>query len=296
MSSMVTFGPPVVIDGPLPEAPARSLLTVPEVLQTDEVLDASGNKIDRDRWMNGVAVYGYPDSLPDVWEPCETGTFAVKSDVTSFETPDFGAFVAYTPISCSSFSLASDPEGFAERAEKALDATISYAVERALAAGIPAPSANPFLADANVDVLASGAAQTPYAALSYLEDAIGQTGRKGMIHATQGVVSSWFATFPMAETMSSLYTPVGTVVSAGGGYYGATPFGESAAGPGQSWAFATGPVRVWLADEATLDIKDALDRSDNFVTFRAEKYALVEWDTSLQAAVLVDWGACPCPS
>lgn len=306
--SMVTFGPPVAIDGPLPVAPTRSLLTVPGVLQTDRTLnsdgdlvekvtlDAAGDPIRKDRWMNGVAVYGYPDSLPDVWEPCETGTFAVKTDESSFQTPDFGSFVAYVPITCSSFSLASDPDGFAQRSEVALDAVISYAVERALAAGVPLPSSNPYLTDSNVQVLGSGAAQTPYAALSYLEDAIGQTARQGMIHATPGVVSSWFATFPMQESLSSLYTPVGTVVSAGGGYYGATPFGESAAAAGQSWAFATGPVRVWIADEATLDIKDVLDRSDNVVTFRAEKYALVEWDTSLQAAVLVDWGACPCPS
>lgn len=304
----VTFGPPVVLNGPLPVAPARSLLTVPGVLQTDMtlddegnlvekvVLDASGNPIRKDRWTNGVAVYGYPDGLPDVWEPCETGTFAVKSDESSFQTPDFGAFVAYLPITCSAFSLASDPEGFAERAEIALDAIISYAVEHALAAGVPPPSSNPFLADANVDVLASGAAQSPYAALSYLEEAIGQTARQGMIHATPGAVSSWFTTFPMQENTSPLYTTAGTVVSSGGGYAGATPFGESAAGEGQSWAYATGPVRVWLADEPTLDIKDVLDRSDNNVTFRAEKYALVEWDTSLQAAVLVDWGACPCPS
>jgi hypothetical protein len=100
----------------------------------------------------------------------------------------------------------------------------------------------------------------------------------------------------MSENTSPLYTTAGTPVSSGGGYAGATPFGESSAAAGQSWAFATGPVRVWLADEPTLDIKDVLDRQDNNVTFRAEKYALVEWDTSLQAAVLVDWGACPCPS
>ena len=37
------------------------------------------------------------------------------------------------------------------------------------------------------------------------------------------------------------------------------------------------------------DITEVLDRSNNDVTFRAERYVLVEWDTVLQAAVLVDW-------
>ena len=32
-----------------------------------------------------------------------------------------------------------------------------------------------------------------------------------------------------------------------------------------------------------------LDRSDNVLTFRAERYVLAIWDGALQAAVLVDW-------
>ena len=89
---------------------------------------------------------------------------------------------------------------------------------------------------------------------------------------------------------------VWSVVSSGGGYRGAKPYGGAAAGPGEAWAFATGPVRAWIHSQTRFDIKDVLDREDNDVTFRAERYALVEWDTALQAAVLIDWGACPCPS
>lgn len=278
--SAITFGPPVFVDGPLPVAPPRSLLTVPGVVQ--DTLDS--------RWTNGAALYGYPDGLPDTWDPCLTGTFAVKSDASSFETPDFAAFIAYLPIFCSSFSIAQDPDGFAERAELALDATISFAVEKALSRGIPM-SSNPFLADANADVLAGGAAVNPATGLAYLEDAIGATGRAGLIHATPGVTSSWFSTFPLfvPEITSTLFTANGTPVSSGGGYKGATPTGEAAAAVGQDWVFATGPVQAWIADEPKLSIEDVLDRSNNDVTYRAEKYALVTWDTSLQAAVLVDW-------
>lgn len=292
--SSVTFGPPLVLDGPIPEAPARSLLSVPGVLQDPGNDPRLGNDQLRDRWMNGVSVYGYPEGAPLLWNPCSSGTWGTKSDESSFPEPDFGAFVAYVPLSCSAFSLASDPEAFGRRAELALDAIISMALEKALSQGIPTMD-NPFLADAAVQIVAAGA-QTPLAGLAYLEDAIGATGRAGMIHATPGTVTSWFATFPMSENETSLYTPAGTVVASGGGYQGAKPHGGAAAGPGEAWAFATGPVRAWVDSQTMLDIKDVLERDDNHVTFRAERYALVEWDTALQAAVLIDWGACPCPS
>lgn len=279
--SLLTFGPPQYVNGALPSAPPRSLLTIPGVLQD------TGDS----RWTNGAALWGYPDGMPDTWDPCTTGTFRPKSDISSFQTPDFAAFVAYLPVTCSSFSLASDPAGFAQRAEATLDATISFAVEKALSQGIPM-SANPFLADAGVSVLASGAAMSPEKGLAWLEDAIGATGREGMIHATPAVTSRWFASFPLfePEIRSTLYTPNGTPVASGGGYKGSTPSGQAAATAGKEWVYATGPVQVWLASEATLNIEDVLDRTLNDVTFRAERYALVTWDTSLQASVLIDWG------
>lgn len=278
--SSLTFGPPVYLDGPLPVRPPRSLLTIPGVLQPP------GDE----RWMNGAAVWGYPEDVPLLWDPCGGGTYETKSDESNFSTPDFAAFALYQPVTCSMFTVASDPDGFAERAERVLDATASYGLEYALSQGLPLDP-NPFLADSNVQVLASGAAVSVAAGFAYLEEAIGETGRAGMIHATPGAVSYQFSTFPVFEQDkdSTLYTALGTPVSAGGGYKGATPFGQSDAAAGQSWIYATGPVKAYLARETTLNIRDVLDRSENLVTFRAERYALVEWDTSLQAAVLVDW-------
>lgn len=279
--STITFGPPVFLDGPLPVAPPRSLLSVPGVLQ------APGD----DRWMNGVGIWGYPEGEPQLWDPCGTGTYGTKTDEQSWATPEFGAFVAYLPVTCSAFTVASDPEGFAQRAETALDATISFAVERALARGVPPLNMSPFLSDANVTFPGGVAALNPYVGLSYLEEAIGDTARMGMIHATPAVTATWFTSFPLfqQDITSTLYTPNGTPVASGGGFKGATPFGQAPAAAGQSWVYATGPVRAFVQSEVTLNIKDVLDRSDNVVTFRAEKYALVEWDTSLQAAVLIDW-------
>lgn len=284
MASM-TFGPPVILSGPLPIAPKRALLTVPGVLQDPGT--AAG------RWTAGVALWGYPDGVPDLWNPCSAGSDEYKSEESSIPTPDFASFVIYLPVTCSSFGIAANPEEFAQKAEVALDAVSSYAVEFALAQGVPF-TANPYLADANVDILAGGAAVGAAAALSYLEEAIGATGRGGMIHATPGAASAMWGPWRdyvgvAGEADGVLITPAGTPIAVGGGYAGATPFGGAAAGQGQSWAYATGPVQAFLEPVQPLNISQVLERTTNDITFRAERYALVDWDTSLQAAVLVDW-------
>lgn len=278
-----TFGPPVTLDGPLPSPPPRSLLTVPGVLQDPGDV----------RWTAGVSLWGYPEGMPAVWNPCSSGTSATKSDDSSIPSPTFASFVIYLPVTCSSFGIAADPEGFARKAEVALDAVSSWAIEYALAHGVPT-TVNPYLADADVDILASGAGVGPTAALSYLEEAIGATGRGGMIHATPGAASAMFG--PWRDYIGAdngarpaLVSPLGTPIAVGGGYAGATPFGGSAAGAGRSWAFATGPVQAFLESVQPLNMAQVLDRTMNDVTFRAERYALVEWDTALRAAVLVDW-------
>jgi hypothetical protein len=53
-------------------------------------------------------------------------------------------------------------------------------------------------------------------------------------------------------------------------------------------------VEVHLGPVSMTTVKESLDRSDNVVTFRAEKYALALWDgvdadELAAAAVLVDW-------
>lgn len=271
--SNLTFGPPVTLNGPVPQAPLHSLLATPGVLQEDG----------SDRWINGVTVYPYPPGTPENWDPCTTGTFRTKEEGEEIPLPVFASFVAYLPITCSAMSIG-DPEEFANRAEKSMDAVESFAVERQLSQGTGIPT-NPFFADAAADILAGGAAVAPDVALSYLEDAIGATGKRGFIHATPGTGSQWFNN----DRSAPLITVNGNTVILGGGYAGAQPSGEAAAAAGQAWAFATGPVEVRHSEVAVMQISEVLDRSNNDVTFRAERYVLAEWDTTLQAAVLVDW-------
>lgn len=263
-----------MLDGPIPVAPPYCLLNVPGVLREND-----GN-----RWINGASVWAYPVDEPLTWDPCSSGTFRTKAEGGSNPLPVFGSFVVYLPITCSSAYIG-DPDSFRDRGRAALEAVESYAVESALSQGAPL-STNPFFGDAAVTLLAAGAAVTPEVGLSYLEDAIGETGRMGMIHCTPSVASQWF---DQDRFDSPLTTANGTPVAAGGGYIGAQPTGGAAPSAGQSWAFATGPVEVRHAEAEVMRISEVLDRSNNDVTYRAERYVLATWDTALQAAVLIDW-------
>ena len=275
MSTITAIGPALAIDGPLPSAPRYRLLSIPGVVQTTG----------EGRWQNGVNVYGYPEEVPELWEPCSAGTYRVKTEGLGVSQPRFDPFGLYIPITCSAMSMG-DWREFAGRAETVLDATLSQGVEEALSQGVIL-STNPFLGDSNVTTLGGGAV-TPAVGLAWLENAIGATGRAGLIHATPATVSAWSQL--LHDEAGTLYTANGTPVASGGGYIGAVANGV-AAGSGQSWAFATGPVEVFLSETVLVggDINGTLDTSNNDVTFRAERFALAQWDTSLQSAVLVDW-------
>lgn len=277
MSTFTAVGPALDLEAPLPVAPRHSLLETPGVV------------VERDatRVLNGVNLYGYPEGCPSLWEPCSDGTFRTKSDESEWPLPRFDSYVVYKPITCSAIGMG-DPEEFSSRASRVLDATLSSGVEEALAAGVEG-SSNPFFGDANVDDLTSGTAVSPGVALSYLEEAIGTTCRQGMIHATPAVIAALQA-FPVGrEAEARLITANGTPVVSGMGYQGVDTPWLAAPGDTEDWIFATSPVEVYLGPLVITNIKETLDRSNNDVTFRAERYVLSVWDTSLQAAVLVDW-------
>jgi len=209
----------------------------------------------------------------------------VKASEVTFATPRFDAFVAYLPFTCSTISA--DPAEFARRAELVLKATLSYAIEQALAQGIDG-STNPYLGDTNLTQLGGGTVSAQ-AGLNYLENAIGATGRGGVIHATPGTVSAW--NLVNLETGSFLSSTNGTPVVSGGGYINTDPVGLTGSDPsvGLEWAFANGPIKVWLGDAGVPTVPEFVDHETNVATYRAEQYALVAWDTSLQSGVLVDW-------
>ena len=272
MSTFTAVGVRLDLDGPRPVAPPHSLLGTPGIV------------VERDpgRWLNGVNMIAYPEDVPSLWEPCSEGTFRTKGDGLGTRITTFDPFVVYLPVTCSSLGVYQDLQG---QAEAVLDATASFGVEEGLAQGIVG-SSNPWFGDANLTVLGGGAV-SPSVALSYLENAIGETGRMGMIHATPAVVSALTRT--ELTDSGARATLNGTPIVSGGGYIGADPVGGASPSAGQDWVFATGPVEVRLGPLVITDVIQSLDRSDNTLTFRAERYVLAVWDGALQAGVLVDW-------
>lgn len=281
MSSLEVAGF-IPVDGPLPRERLHSLLTVPGVLVDDL----------EPHWQSGVSIYGYPTDTPSLWEGCSDGTFRVKDDAGEVPFATFTSFVMYVTIECSALGIGS-PAEFAERARAVLRATRAFGAELALSQGIPGLN-NPYLGDVNLDILASGAAVSPGVGLSYLEDALAQTGRQGIIHLTPPVASALTAIPTGEDATGPLYTASGTPIAVGAGYSGTDPDSGATPGETEAWAFVTGPVQVRIDDDVELmpdDISSTLDRAVNTVVYRAETTAVVSWDTALQSGVLIDWAA-----
>lgn len=285
--SVTAVGPAVALDGPLPVAPSQSLLNTPGVVVNPESFT--------DRVFNGANVWMYPMGCAELWEPCLDGTFRVKEEASAQITQRFDSFVVYKPVTCSTFGFGGNSiDELADRSRAVLDATLSAAVERALAEGV-ADSSNAFFGDANVHVLNSGTAVSPRVGVSFLEEAIGLTCRSGLIHMTPASVAGLPA--PIREGVT-LATANGTPIASGMGYQDIDTAALASPAAHQDWAFATGGVKVYLGPAQITTPKESIDREINQVTFRAEMYVLAVWDgidtdmadpTLSAAAVLVDW-------
>lgn len=279
MATLTAVGVRLDLDGPRPVAPPHSLLNTPGVL----VDPNSGDEDDQGRWTNGAVLDIYPDDVPTVWDPCSTGTSRVKGDGNSRDLPTFDPFVLYLASSCSYFSS----NALAEMVQAAFEASQSYGVEYGLAHGIFGMT-NPFLGDANLVQLGADGISAAEG-LARLENAIAATGRKGIIHATPAIVSMLAADKLEGDEEGNLITSNGTPVVSGSGYLGVHPHLKTAPSDGKDWMFATGPVEVRLTPPTITDLISSLDRSDNTITYRAERVTLATWDAVLQVGVLVDW-------
>jgi hypothetical protein len=278
-----TMGPPTWVDGPFPVVRPYRLVDVATI--KDDLVG---------RWRAGAQVWAYPPDGAFTWNPCPEGTFeqGTKFEGGVIPIPLFDAFQVYVAETCTARSTnVENLEEFVQRAQAVFAAVESFGVERVLARGLFG-SANPYLGDSNADLLNAGAALGAIEALCELEQAIGETQRGGVIHADPATVTAWESTgFTLDKVGAKLVTRgCGTPVVVGTGYIGTDPDGGAAASAKQSWAFATGPVDIRRGDVEVLpaQIKQALDRTTNDVTYRVERDYLVDWDTVLQAAVLVD--------
>lgn len=142
----------------------------------------------------------------------------------------------------------------------------------------------------------------PVDALSVLEQGLAECSgsSNGVIHATKRMATIWASLDLLEREGGRLFTRIGTQIIADNGYDGSGPTmdppdPEDPIVPGtpatlqREWAYATGPIQLRI--EPTLrqipsDMSEALDRSNNDVTYYAERKASVAWGCCHLAAAI----------
>lgn len=262
------------LNGPPPLPRPYSLLesaSAPEVMVVTDERAAAG----------GVDFWAYSRDVPRLWEPCLTGTLAEKDLAFDNTTAPSSPFTVYLPVGCS--AIDATQQELEERVRAVFEATESFGVEQQLVRGDVTTTPR-YLGDSNVAIIDPGNAEPPATALALLEQQIGTTGRRGVIHADPGVVTTWA---PYLIDIGGVLRTVanGTLVVAGAGYSFTTPQGGTAVTTQTAWAYASGPVFIVRGD---IQVLFAYDHSINDALAIAERNYVVTWDGALQSAVLID--------
>lgn len=288
---MTGHGPLWRVDGPLPIPALYGLLQAARSPLVRILPDVDDRGIER--WANGVEVYPYPPDAGHGFDSCSVygSTPEEKEEGSVIDRPQFDALTVYLAETCSSFGIGNDA-AFRARAVAALGAVEGRVVERELMAGDIYPG-QPHIAD-GAGVFPNGNTPTTVVdAIALLEEVIADSGRQGIIHVSPAVATAMTFGYLVDDSNGVLRTiGNGTLVVPGQGYAGdaGDPTGAPAATAKESWIHATGPVDVRRSEVEMLpgELSQALDRETNVVTYRAERYYLADWDTAVQASVLVD--------
>lgn len=179
------------------------------------------------------------------------------------------------------------------RLRSKLEAALPAIVERELWTGqvaIAAGMDNPYLMDANVDIVAASLGFVT--ALGEMEQALADASYSGrrIIHAQPRVVNLWRSVglVSLAPSRDHLLTEQGTVVVPGTGYPGTSPTGQ-AASYSHSWIYGTAGVRVFLGtpDVGVVSGATAI-RTINDVELRAERAVLILFADCVRPAIGVN--------
>lgn len=295
----IGFGPLWRIDGPLPLPPLFGLLqaAAAEATGVRFVDDLDDDGIER--WLNGVQVYPYPPDDADVFRNCGTGSEAdEKGFGETIDRPEFEPMTVWLAETCTSYKVW-DQEMFKARARIALEAVEGAAVASEFMSGVKL-SAQPYLSDGQ-GVFPNGDTVTNVVnGLALLEEQIALSGKQGVIHCSPMMATALMGRgFSLADKTGVIRTINGIVVVPDFGYTaGATPTGHPDPDGTEEWAYATGPIDIRRTEVITLPetVQEATERGTggastgrpNSITYRVERYYLVDWDTEVQAAVLVD--------
>lgn len=296
----IGFGPLWRIDGPLPLAQERGLLNAAFAPAAGVRIVPDQDEKGIERWMNGVEVYPYPPDVPEVYRACGTGTDAdQKGFGADYDLPQFEPMTLWVAGTCTTYRVG-DHEDFKARLVAAFEARESAAIAKEFMGGLQL-NEQPYLADGAGTFPLGDTATNPVNGLALLEEEIALSGSQGIIHVSPMLATALLGRgFALADKTGVIRTINGIVVIADFGYAaGATPIGHADPGATEEWAYATGPLDIRRTELFIMPTQtaQAVDRGTgagasngrpNSVTYRVEKYALVDWDTQVHANVLID--------
>lgn len=276
---MATLGPRKYLPGPPPQPPLYTLFGAASTVDEPN-----------DRWINGLTVSGYPCGPVDRYSLCGGSAGIAKPAAAAPPLAyDVDPFTLVYPFRCRAYH-GQVWDTVREQALAAFEAYEAQGFEEEFWTGELEPG-NPHLTDNDtVTVLNGGTATSLRNAMGLLEQAIADSGAKGMIHTSACVGSDMAQSGGASKDGNKLVTPLGTIVVPGSGYHGTGPNG-STPGAHQRWAYATGLVAAWREPTARVipdNITQAHDRVTNDVVITVERVYAAGWDRCLHAAVLVD--------
>lgn len=267
-----------------PKEPVAAVMAAPPLIS---LLTSAEIVPDKSRWEGGFAYE--PEACGEdnmgILDPCQANQTKTVTLGTGYVEVE--PFVIWTGDSCS--SMGGGARDWKGRAQRKLDACQSNQIEEELWRGTLARERgweNKFLTrDDGIhssDVVALDA--SPTQALACLEQALAECncGQQGMIHATPQIITEWIALRLVTREGNRLLTYLGTVVVPGSGYDGSGPHPTTPVAPssGRIWAYATGMVQIRLGPVSIVPgtESEAMNRSTNTITVRAERIAAYSWD------------------
>lgn len=229
------FGPPVVIEPPMPQPLRYGLFTAVGAL-LPLTAHQQGSGLIYEPQTCGVA-HSWPMDCEAEESPDESPAEKIFDPIPDFVRAE--PFVVYGSSVCG--AAGTDRERAAARARQNLENGEQFEVESALAAELSV-AASSLPAATSVPEAVAAAEQWLYGTAAY--------GRIGFIHASPEV-AALAANEHLWERDGSRYrTPYGTIWSVGGGYP-----------PGTLWI--SGQVRVWQGDVEVPDPEMTFDRQFN---------------------------------
>lgn len=311
-------GPESVVPAPPLLPPLLGLVQTAQVVEHEVgAVGPVGFAPTQDRWLAGIRWATPGGRVVGLLDACNPA-LALDNSFTGSPAGAYYPFGVVAEDQCLAASFGT--EEFRARARQALIAQESAAVERQLERGTIGNSLNPRLAEAtaghvylgsSANTQATQLALTPKDALACLDEGIARWGRGlGMIHAPAYVVAQWVASraivvenFDLETTPRDskrvIFSPNGNPIIAGSGYLGVSPDGTvvpdlTVAGHAAMWCYATDLIVVhrdadvsYIPDSPS-EVGQALDRTNNAITWRAWRAYAFAWNRLLHASVKVN--------